>query len=345
MLMKKHFVFLSMLLLAVSCSDPTNDITLVNSPEGNFESLWKTIDQQYCYLGQKGIDWDSVHTAYLPRVQELESKDPASRELFDLMTEMLNLLNDGHVNLYSDFDVSRAIGWYENYPENFNSSLIYSERYLGQDYKRAGGLYYEKIGEEKVGYIRYDSFASSFSSANLWHVFDYFKECEGVIIDVRNNGGGNLNYANSLASAFFTQQTTVGYIQHKTGPGHNDFSEPEARIISPHKSCQWQRPVVVLINRQSYSATNEFACSMQYAPLATLMGGISGGGGGIPLSYELPNGWVVRFSAVPMYDAEMNPIEDGIAPDIEVELTDSAIAQGEDNIIEEAIRHITNQQK
>lgn len=32
-----------------------------NSPQGNFEALWKIIDEQYCFLDYKQIDWDAIH--------------------------------------------------------------------------------------------------------------------------------------------------------------------------------------------------------------------------------------------------------------------------------------------
>ena len=35
-----------------------------NDPIGNFEQLWKIIDEQYCFLEAKGIDWDAVHEKY-----------------------------------------------------------------------------------------------------------------------------------------------------------------------------------------------------------------------------------------------------------------------------------------
>ena len=48
--------------------------------------------------------------------------------------------------------------------------------------------------------------------------------CHGLIIDVRSNGGGNLTNVERLSSRFFNERTLVGYIAHKKGPGHNDFS-------------------------------------------------------------------------------------------------------------------------
>jgi C-terminal processing protease CtpA/Prc len=60
---------------------------------------------------------------------------------------------------------------------------------------------------------------------------------------------------------------------------------------------------------------------MKQAPNVTTVGGITGGGGGMPLSQELPNGWMIRFSAVPMFDADMQHTEFGVMPDIEVHIS------------------------
>ena len=56
----------------------------------------------------------------------------------------------------------------------------------------------------------------------------------------------------------------------------------------------------------------------------------------MPFSSELPNGWSVRFSACPMYDADMQQIEFGIEPDIYVSLTQEDVARNKDTLIEKA---------
>ena len=69
---------------------------------------------------------------------------------------------------------------------------------------------------------------------------------------------------------------------------------------------------------------------MKECPLVTIMGDRTGGGS------ELPNGWSVRFSACPMYDAGMNQIEFGIKPDTCVSLTQEDLARNKDTMIEAA---------
>ena len=102
---------------------------------------------------------------------------------------------------------------------------------------------------------------------------------------------------------------------------------------------KWLRPTIVLQDRHSYSATNSFINAMRYMPNVLLLGGVSGGGGGMPMSYELPNGWTVRFSSVKMYNAEGNSIEEGVPPHI----LDSLPANPtQDNLIEHAIQIINH---
>jgi C-terminal processing protease CtpA/Prc len=307
-----------------------------NDNQGNFDALWQIIDTRYCYLDYKKINWDSVKTVYANRF----GKDTPEQDMFYILGDMLNELKDGHVNLYSDFDRSRYWKWFTDYPENFNSDLVFSDRYLGKNYKIAGGFRYEKIAGGKVGYMYYNDFSNVFTDSNLDYIFTYFKDCNALIIDVRGNGGGYLSLAEKLASCFFEQETITGYMQHKTGNGHTDFSDPVALKTPAHKSLQWQRPVAVLSNRHAYSATNSFISRMKQAPHAMVIGDKSGGGGGMPLSSELPNGWMVRFSSSPMFDAGMNHIEWGVDPDVKVDMSNNDQLKGYDTIIEKAITQL-----
>ena len=64
-----------------------------NDPVGNFEQLWKIIDERYCFLEEKGIDWDAVHDKYGKLVKPGISDD----DLFDILSQMLYELKDGQI--------------------------------------------------------------------------------------------------------------------------------------------------------------------------------------------------------------------------------------------------------
>jgi len=249
-----------------------------------------------------------------------------------VLDSMLAELKDGHVNLYSSSNVARYWDWYLDYPRNFNEGII-ERQYLGKTYRIAAGMKY-KILDDNIGYIYYESFSSGVGNGNLDEVLSYLAPCSGLILDVRNNGGGNLTNSERIAARFTNEKVLTGYIQHKTGKGHSDFSDPKPIYLEPSNSIRWQKPVMLLINRHSYSATNDFVNAMRYFPNVTLVGDKTGGGSGLPFSSELPNGWGVRFSASPHLDADKQHIEFGIDPDEKVDMDEDDTKS--DAIIERA---------
>lgn len=311
-----------------------------NTPEGNFEALWRIIDTQYCFLDYKhqeyGLDWDKVYGEYKNRLTpEMNNKD-----LFQVLAEMLEELRDGHVNLVARHETSQYREWYDSYPANFIDTI--QRIYLGKDYVVSSGLKY-KILEDNIGYIHYESFNSAVGEGNLDEVLNELAICDGLILDVRNNGGGMLTLSDRWAARFTNEKVHTGYISYKTGPGHNDFSSPEAIYLEPASNrVRWQKPVAVLTNRQSYSSTNDFVNKMKQLPKVIVIGDKTGGGSGLPFSSELPNGWSVRFSASPMFDPDMNHIEFGVSPDIKVDMTSEDIHKGVDTIIETAREYLRN---
>ena len=321
-----HLPFTIFLLLLFSCVKIEE---FPNDPRGNFEALWKIMDEHYCFFQYKEINWDKIYSEYSKRIDNKMSNE----SLFLLLDEMLQELNDGHVNLSSPFNVGRYWKWFEDYPRNFNKYII--DNYLTTDYSISGGIRY-KILEDNIGYMYYGDFSSGLGEANLDYIIDKLSICDGIIIDVRDNGGGLLSNVETLAARFINEKILVGYIQHKTGKGHNDFSKPFERYITPSTRLRFQKQVIVLTNRSCYSATNDFVNAMRYAPKVKILGDKTGGGSGLPFHSEIPIGWSVRFSACPVFDANMQHIEFGIEPDIHVDLLETDTKKGKDTLIEKA---------
>ena len=301
-----------------------------NDPIGNFDQLWKIIDERYCFLDYKGIDWKKIGE----RKRKFIEPEMDDRDLFQVLSDMLYELQDGHVNLTSTDNQTHFDFWLDS-PRNFSEATIESNYYLGQNYQQTAGFKY-KILNDEVGYIYYEKFSEGIDNNDLDRVFSYFSICKGLIIDVRQNSGGNATNSAKIASRFTEKKILTGYICHKTGPGHNDFSEPYAIYLEPAKGIRWQKKVAVLTNRHSYSATNDFVNHMRCLPNVTIVGDKTGGGSGMPFSSELPNGWTIRFSASPHFDKNMNHIEWGINPDVKVDINYKDEVNGFDTIIEEA---------
>lgn len=297
-----------------------------------FDYLWNRVNEQYAFFDVKNVDWDEVYTRYAPGIREDLSDD----SLFSHLGTMLNELRDGHVNLFSEFNISRfditLLG-----PQNFDYRLV-KEHYLGNDFYTTGPFQHDFIAGGRAAYVRYASFSSSFSSENLHFIFERYKDTEGLVLDLRQNGGGIINNVYQLLSHFTADETHIYNSCIKSGPEHEAFSDLEAVIIAPHDTLPaYAAPIAVLIDRGSYSATSMFSLATLALDNMFLVGDTSGGGLGMPNGGQLPNGWTYRFSITRTLSLDGRNYENGVPPDIYAVLDPADLTLGRDTVIEAAL--------
>lgn len=310
-----------------------------NNPRGNFEQLWSILNEHYCFFEQKGVDWDEVHARYAPRVSNKMTRE----ELFRVCADMLDELRDGHTNLSAPFETSYYKKWWSDYPQNYDARLV-EQYYFNFNYRTLGGINYGML-PQNVGYMYYSSFSYPVGDSAMDAVLAYCASADGLIIDVRDNGGGSLTNVESIVSRFISKRTLAGSICHKTGPGRDQFSEPYKYYYNPAPAgrVMWAKPVVVLCNRSTFSAANNFVSVMKSLPNVTVAGSTTGGGSGIPFNSELNNGWGIRFSASPVRDPEGNLTEFGVEPTegCAVDLDPVEALAGRDTMLDFAITLLT----
>ena len=305
-------------------SDPADE------PLENFESFWKTMDEKYAFFTYKNIDWQAVYDEYRPEI----TNDMSNVQLFNVFRAMIYKLNDGHTSLSTPFNVARNNSWYLNSPPNYNFDII-ERHYLGENHLIIGPLLASII--DSVGYVHYRSFSSPVGEGNLNTLLSMMRNTKAMIIDVRNNLGGDTQFAERIASRFTEDRILTQYWLFKNGPGHDDFSQPEERYLDPYDGERFNKPVAVLTNRRSYSAANDFVLMMKALPNVTLVGDTTGGGGGFPFNAELPNGWQYRFSSSMTLAPHGFNVESGIPPDVQQDIDPADEAAGVDTIIEKAL--------
>lgn len=331
---KLYLALLALPFLLSACQDEPD---FKNTLYGNFDALAEIIDTKYCFLDEKGIDWAEVTKRYRAEITD----STTVLGLFDICSRMLDELKDGHVNLTSYFSTSYYRKWWSDYPQDFNLRTL-QEYYLDFDYYQTSGISYKVIGNN-IGYMYYPSFSSGIGELNLDYVLAILYQTDALIIDIRDNGGGMLSNVEVLVSRFIDSPICGGYISHKTGPGHSDFSERYEVVYNPapEKRIKWEdeKPVYVLTNRSCFSAANDFVSVMKTLPNVKIVGARTGGGAGLPFNSELPIGWAVRFSACPMYSPDGEITEFGIdpTPGCEVHCTEEELAAGKDAILDFAL--------
>lgn len=339
MIKRIYILFWSMLTIGITPSC-TTDGEYSADPYQVYNSLWEILDERYAYFDLKLPADSSWRDMYHKHYKKL-GRNLTTDSLFSVLRDLMAELKDGHVNLSTSFDYGRYWNWYEDYPSNYDGGV--AKLYLGQDYRIAGGLRYAMIKHnghtpDSIGYLRFGSFSAGLSQSNLAASLSRLSKCKALIIDIRDNGGGNVTTSELFARHFLDEPRLVGYTRHKTGRGHNDFSPYKPLTLRPiDNSVRWLRPVVVLTNRAVYSAANDFVMRMKDNPFVIILGDRTGGGGGLPMTSELPNGWMIRFSSTQTFDVQKQHVEFGIDPHYQVSLLDSDLSAGRDTLIESAI--------
>ncbi len=327
---------MAVVIMALSLSSCHDTPEYHNDYYGNFDALADIVGERYCFFAEKNIDWKQLCEQYRARI----TPETKYLELFRICSDLLDELKDGHVNLISYFNTSYYREWWSDYPQDFNLRTL-QQYYLGFDYYQTSGISYKFI-DEKIGYMYYPSFSSPISATSLDYILAILSKTEGLIIDIRNNGGGMLTNIETLVGRFIDKKTLGGYIRHKTGPEPDAFSEPYPIEYKPAADghVKYKGKIIVLTNRSCFSAANDFVAVMKSLPGVRIVGAKTGGGGGLPFSSELPNGWAVRFSACPITDPDDKPTEFGIdpSPGCEVHSPDEELAAGKDAILDFAIR-------
>jgi carboxyl-terminal processing protease len=181
-----------------------------------------------------------------------------------------------------------------------------------------------------IGYVRLVSFSETTDSdvADALKQLD-FPKLDGLILDLRNNGGGLLSQAVGLSDMFLDKNEIV--------VSHRGRSSPERRYYAVRGNQGLEVPIVVLINGQSASASEIVAGAIQDHDRGLIVGETSFGKGlvqtQLPLSedtalllttarYYTPSGRLIQrdYKNVSLYDYHYNP-QPPTKP--EVKLTDS----------------------
>ncbi len=203
------------------------------------------------------------------------------------------------------------------------------------------------------GYVKINSFFdNSILTIQAWeYALQFFvdNEVPGVIVDMRQNGGGWGWLADQMAAYFFDKEIVTGKgasYDEVTGDFYTDPAS-EALMIPPRKELQYAGPVVVLVGPSCASACEFFSYDMTIEDRAIIVGQYptSGAGGGVE-DFLMPEDISVRITVSREMDAEGNiHIEGGgVAPDVRVPVTVESFQReqaGEDVVLEAALKVIS----
>ncbi len=199
-----------------------------------------------------------------------------------------------------------------------------------------------KMMDNKIGYIKVSEFDEITAEQFRKALDDLEKQNEkGLIIDLRNNGGGRLTAVVDMLDRMLPEGVIVS-TKNKKGEGDTYSSTDEEKFV---------KPLAVLINGNSASASEVFAGAIQDYGTGELIGTTSFGKGIVQTIFGLNDGTAVKLTTSEYFTPKGRNIHGkGLTPDVKVELKEElkqkvTIEPKDDNQLQTAIKEVQKEMK
>lgn len=204
-----------------------------------------------------------------------------------------------------------------------------------------------------VGLLTVTSFQNSdFDRSVFDKLYDEILKTDALIIDIRDNGGGNSSHADYLMSHFSTTPIPQGaWSSPMYIAAHGSWNyPPEYYMQTPHSITPvrnkeiYKKPVVLVVNATTFSSAENLCVSFRGAKRGQIIGTPTGGSTGNPIRIDLGGGIACCICTKHELDAEGNEfIGIGIQPDIIVNEDENIFLKGTDRVITKALEILTKQ--
>ena len=195
-----------------------------------------------------------------------------------------------------------------------------------------------KVLDNDIGYIEVAGFESVTADQFREGLSDLqSKNIKGLIIDLRNNPGGDVDVCVDMARQILPKGL-VFYMVDSSG------KKTEYKCDGKNKL---KIPLAVLVNGNSASASEIFSGAVQDSKIGTLVGTQTFGKGIVQTVYSLTDGTAVKITTANYYTRGGHNINKvGITPDIEVKLdADAYQKDGTDTQLEKAVEVVSTKRK
>jgi len=317
----------------------------LSGPEKNFEYLWRTLDRNYAIFGPKHVDWEALYKVYRPRVTAQTTDDA----LFAVMSAMLGHLNDNHVFLVSEKPKRFFSAGYlyqilgEGGLEAFRKLI--SQRPVPEKYFKTkltasdDKVFAHGWVTDEIGYFHFNEFGDlEKTAAIIDDIVRVFQGAKALIVDVRRNGGGDDQVGKLIADRFADRKRLYMTTEIRSGDRHDQFSWKKYWHVEPAGPLQFTKTTVLLTDRTSISAAENFALAMRVLPHVTVIGDLTSGCFADMYGDRLPNGWQFSVSYKLFLDYTGFCWEGiGVPPDLKQMNSKDDTEKGNDRVFELAV--------
>lgn len=369
--------------------NPRTNIS-INNWSQLFESYWTGMNYNYVFWDIDPTDWDEVHKEYKPKFDALADKGfdntEVNNEAFGMIRKFSSTLIDGHFTValtmkdttYKFEPAYERILKRKNYHEmwEFDRYWINTLQLMGKE-GRFTHFIYQSNADSDSTYIsigagmldgdiiyfhlgRFDLLPHYKTDDNIGQVIahyhdllDNYPNVKGVVIDVRNNGGGLLLDLPIVLGKLTDKERVFCYTRQKNGIGRLDYTPWTPGTLKPvDRKRELDVPVVVLADMNSISMAEMTTMAVLALPKGCFIGETTWGGNGTLVSdngaFDVYYGGYFKNNVITAYTT-MTMMKDangvihegaGIRPTIEVPYDAKSFANGIDTQLERAVKYI-----
>jgi carboxyl-terminal processing protease len=289
------------LFIMAACEEELIGPEQSNTPTNNFEQFWKTFDEHYGMFEVKNIDWNAIHDQFRPKIND----QMTDAELYQVLSDMMILLNDNHLNLYpTNGDLPVFPGGVLSYRNGQLEIIKVQEDYdieVAKKYTTGYVQVTDNIGYGKLpGNLVYMNVkgtdALKDAEKQMENIMNNIADAKGVVIDIRGFYGGYDPVSQYVTGCFASSKKLYMTTRKRNGPAHTDFTEASEWYVEPRSSRPYTKPVMVLTSRFTQSAGETFLLALRQFEHVKTLGDTTAGSFSDNPNFEMYNGWMFSVS-------------------------------------------------
>jgi carboxyl-terminal processing protease len=196
-----------------------------------------------------------------------------------------------------------------------------------------------------IGVVEFDAFTQAVAVDFMRALRGKLRGVRGLVVDLRNNGGGEAEAMTEIASAFLPSGSSLGRFMDRTGRTTFEPQTRSAMLFAAEAVALLRVPVVILTSEKTSSAAEIFVATVKERNRATVIGGPTCGCVlAIRRRHTLPDGGALDISEMDYRTAGGRRLEGtGITPDEKITLDLTDVRSRRDRAMERALERLKNE--
>jgi retinol-binding protein 3 len=320
------FLFIIAFIIQYSCNGQNSNMQPIKINE-LINSISDSLNKHYIFPDKAENISAYLHSQLKSNAYTKLLKDPQKLEQL-ISKDISSVYRDPHLRVQFD--------------PGFNAQVAYhptaEEMQQVKNYWKDNNYSFKKLEvlPGNIGYLSFNLFVDDIKAAKptIKAALSFLANTDAIILDLRNNMGGDPNMVSQIESYFFAQKTEMNSLINRSN------NDTVFMYADPFKSdsLSLSMPVYILTSQHTFSGAEDFCYGMQVAKRAIIVGETTGGGAHPQMPFSVNQGFVMYIP----FARSLNPITHkdwegtGVIPDVKIS-ANKALIKAQELIFRESL--------